>query len=310
MIVSLNRWEWNRALFFGLIVLIAEVGLATGLDPAQARRTSSTAPAADPDTLAAIRSTRPPSPDRFEWLKESTRRAAERLHHLPRRRRRPRLGDGVGRRPARLEDVDARPPSDRLAAKLGLISYPAGRSGGRRRHRPRPGHAGRRRRADPQAPGAPRPGPMSAAPGRLVLGALGLAVGVRRRGRACATPRSPRTSRPLQARRSTSSCPPAPRAPSEGSRCPSWSRRSCSRAVSRSPPTSPVRSVTRVTAGSESRSHPRWTRPIAASSAAASRTGRSTSCWSTSSRSRTAARAPPDRVPSVAPRRTCTSIRR
>ena len=29
MIVSLNRWEWNRALFFGLIVLIAEVGLAT-----------------------------------------------------------------------------------------------------------------------------------------------------------------------------------------------------------------------------------------------------------------------------------------
>ena len=31
MIVSLNRWEWNRALFFGLIVLIAEVGLATGL---------------------------------------------------------------------------------------------------------------------------------------------------------------------------------------------------------------------------------------------------------------------------------------
>ncbi len=31
MVVSLNRWEWNRALFFGLIVLIAEIGLATGL---------------------------------------------------------------------------------------------------------------------------------------------------------------------------------------------------------------------------------------------------------------------------------------
>ncbi|MDX2378334.1 MAG: hypothetical protein QNM02_01070, partial [Acidimicrobiia bacterium] len=31
MIVSLNRWEWNRALFFGLIVLIAEVGLAAAL---------------------------------------------------------------------------------------------------------------------------------------------------------------------------------------------------------------------------------------------------------------------------------------
>ena len=31
LVVSLNRWEWNRALFFGLIVLIAEVALATGL---------------------------------------------------------------------------------------------------------------------------------------------------------------------------------------------------------------------------------------------------------------------------------------
>ncbi len=31
MIVSLNRWEWNRALFFGLIVVIAEIALATGL---------------------------------------------------------------------------------------------------------------------------------------------------------------------------------------------------------------------------------------------------------------------------------------
>ncbi len=31
MVVSLNRWEWNRALFFGLIFLIAEVALATGL---------------------------------------------------------------------------------------------------------------------------------------------------------------------------------------------------------------------------------------------------------------------------------------
>ena len=31
MLVSLHRWEWNRALFFGLIVVIAEIGLATGL---------------------------------------------------------------------------------------------------------------------------------------------------------------------------------------------------------------------------------------------------------------------------------------
>ena len=31
MVVSLNRWEWNRALFFGLVVLITEVALSTGL---------------------------------------------------------------------------------------------------------------------------------------------------------------------------------------------------------------------------------------------------------------------------------------
>ena len=30
-VISLNRWEWNRALFFGLVVLVAEIGLATGL---------------------------------------------------------------------------------------------------------------------------------------------------------------------------------------------------------------------------------------------------------------------------------------
>lgn len=30
-VISLNRWEWSRALYFGLVVLVAEVGLATGL---------------------------------------------------------------------------------------------------------------------------------------------------------------------------------------------------------------------------------------------------------------------------------------
>ena len=48
MIVSLNRWEWNRALFFGLIVLIAEVGLATGAGAAQARASSTHRSAPDP----------------------------------------------------------------------------------------------------------------------------------------------------------------------------------------------------------------------------------------------------------------------
>ena len=72
MIVSLNRWEWNRALFFGLIVLIAEVGLATGL---VLRKLSilDLRSRSDPETLAVLRETRVPSPDRFAWLKESTR---------------------------------------------------------------------------------------------------------------------------------------------------------------------------------------------------------------------------------------------
>jgi hypothetical protein len=72
MIVSLNRWEWNRALFFGLIVLIAEVGLATGLVLRKLNRIDR-APSSQGEVLAAIRETRPELPDRFAWLKETTR---------------------------------------------------------------------------------------------------------------------------------------------------------------------------------------------------------------------------------------------
>jgi MFS family permease len=73
MIVSLNRWEWNRALFFGLIVLIAEVGLATGLVLRRlARLEYRLGSAEDPDVRQILRETRPPSRDRFAWLREST----------------------------------------------------------------------------------------------------------------------------------------------------------------------------------------------------------------------------------------------
>lgn len=71
MIVSLNRWEWNRALFFGLILLVAEVGLATGLVLRRLARLEITL-RPDPDTLDALRATRGDSPDRFAWLKEPT----------------------------------------------------------------------------------------------------------------------------------------------------------------------------------------------------------------------------------------------
>ncbi len=72
MIVSLNRWEWNRALFFGLIVLIAEVGLATGLVLRKLTRIDR-APSTHEEMLTAIREARPEPPDRFAWLKDSTR---------------------------------------------------------------------------------------------------------------------------------------------------------------------------------------------------------------------------------------------
>jgi MFS family permease len=72
MIVSLNRWEWNRALFFGLIVLIAEVGLATALVHRKLTRLDR-APTYKSEMLAVLRETRPEPPDRFAWLKETTR---------------------------------------------------------------------------------------------------------------------------------------------------------------------------------------------------------------------------------------------
>jgi hypothetical protein len=73
MLVSLNRWEWNRALFFGLIVLIAEVGLATGLVLRRlARLEHAQHSVVDPAVNEILQATRPAHPDRFAWLKEST----------------------------------------------------------------------------------------------------------------------------------------------------------------------------------------------------------------------------------------------
>jgi hypothetical protein len=73
MLVSLNRWEWNRVLFFGLIVLIAEVGLATGLVLRRlARLEHAQHTVVDPAVTEILQATRPAHPDRFAWLKEST----------------------------------------------------------------------------------------------------------------------------------------------------------------------------------------------------------------------------------------------
>lgn len=69
MAVSLNRWEWNRALFFGLIVLIAEVAVATALVLRRLARLERRD--ADNSIDVIVRETRPASPNRFAWLEES-----------------------------------------------------------------------------------------------------------------------------------------------------------------------------------------------------------------------------------------------
>jgi hypothetical protein len=72
MVVSLNRWEWNRALFFGLIVLIAEIGLATGLVLRRlARLEYNTRRNVNPTVVEILQETRP-TRDRFAWMREST----------------------------------------------------------------------------------------------------------------------------------------------------------------------------------------------------------------------------------------------
>jgi hypothetical protein len=67
MIVSVNRWEWNRATFFGLIVLIAEVALASAMILSRLATRPGTRDI-DPAVLNTLRDTRPPHPNRFEWL--------------------------------------------------------------------------------------------------------------------------------------------------------------------------------------------------------------------------------------------------
>lgn len=73
MVVSLNRWEWNRAMFFGLVVVIAEVALASALILSRLSRLTA-ALEVDPTVLDVLRETRPPQPNRFEWLEQASSR--------------------------------------------------------------------------------------------------------------------------------------------------------------------------------------------------------------------------------------------
>ena len=123
MIVSLNRWEWTRALFFGLIVLIAEIGLATGVVLRRLTQMEHSR-AADREILNALRETRPAAPDRFAWMKESVGRSNVFITFI--------VGGGVILSGiAWLVDRVASNTStplgeERLANQLGRISYPRG----------------------------------------------------------------------------------------------------------------------------------------------------------------------------------------
>lgn len=73
-LVSLARWEWTRALYFGLVFLSAEVAIATAL---VLRRVGTGAPPTSPRddrVRSRIRASRPPRPSRFDWLQPMTGR--------------------------------------------------------------------------------------------------------------------------------------------------------------------------------------------------------------------------------------------
>jgi hypothetical protein len=126
LVVSLNRWEWNRALFFGLIVLIAEVGLATALVLRRIARLEHTlkAPAgADPAVTQILAETRP-SRDRFAWMRDHTNQLNVFITFL--------VGGGVLLSAIAwvVDKVASKTSSpvgeERLARQLQPISYPSG----------------------------------------------------------------------------------------------------------------------------------------------------------------------------------------
>jgi hypothetical protein len=123
MVVSLNRWEWNRALFFGLIVLIAEIGLATGLVLRRLARLEARQDQVDPAIRRILQETRA-TPNRFAWLKESSQRTNVFITFL--------VGGGVlvsaiAWVADRLGARTSSPIGDqRLAQQLRSISYPRG----------------------------------------------------------------------------------------------------------------------------------------------------------------------------------------
>lgn len=83
--ISLARWEWNRALFFGVVFVAAEVGLAAGLILRRMASIERSVVAHPPAATAAasprevLRRTRGDEP-RFAWLRVDPGAAATRTN--------------------------------------------------------------------------------------------------------------------------------------------------------------------------------------------------------------------------------------
>jgi hypothetical protein len=67
-VISLNRWEWNRALFFGLVMVVAEVGLGTGLVLRKLDRMEESAEQRERTEVKGVLQDTRVAPHRFEWL--------------------------------------------------------------------------------------------------------------------------------------------------------------------------------------------------------------------------------------------------
>jgi hypothetical protein len=106
-----------------LIVLIAEVALATGLVLRRLTRLEYRS-RVDPTVTNVLRETRPPSPDRFEWLRDSTQRTSVFITFL--------VGGGVILSAVawvvdRIASKTSSPAGEqKLGRQLSRISYPSG----------------------------------------------------------------------------------------------------------------------------------------------------------------------------------------
>lgn len=81
-VVSLARWEWNRALFFAIVLVAAEVGLGLALVLRRLARVEALVtdlPAPDPGVRRALRDTRDQQ-ERFAWLQVDPTDVVGRTH--------------------------------------------------------------------------------------------------------------------------------------------------------------------------------------------------------------------------------------